>query len=74
MSRQFEHLQEATLKRLQAVIPHDCPLVVHRFVPVTGGRGAFDVQVLNGHEGYHGRAEVVAAWIDGYLTAWKARV
>jgi hypothetical protein len=72
-SRQFEHQQEASLRRLQAMVPHECPLVVRRLAPGTT-TGGFAVTVLNSTNGYSGRFQVVAAWIDGYLTAWKAQV
>jgi hypothetical protein len=72
MSRQFEHLQETTLKRLQAMIPHDCPLAVSRLVSGTTISG-FVVKVLGSTDGHNGRFQVVAAWIDGYLTAWRAQ-
>lgn len=74
MSRQFEHLQEETLKRLQAMVPHDCPLVVRRLArssPATGG--GFVVNILDTGRGLSGRFQVVAAWIDGYVAAWESR-
>jgi hypothetical protein len=71
-SRQFEHQQEATLRRLQAMIPHECPLWVRRIAPGTTLGGGFAVYVLDHDEGCSGRFQVVAAWIDGYLAAWKA--
>ena len=64
-SRQFEHLQRTSLARLQALIPHDCPLVVTR--PPAGG---FLACTLDGHDGLRGRYQVVAAWITGYVAAW----
>jgi hypothetical protein len=74
MSRQFEHLQEASLKRLQAMVPHDCSLVVRRRAPGTsiGGSslGGFVVEDAHG-DGYSGRFQVVAAWIEGYVRAWS---
>jgi hypothetical protein len=47
--------------------------VVRRLAPGTT-TGGFAVTVLNSTNGYSGRFQVVAAWIDGYLTAWKAQV
>lgn len=70
MSRQFEHQQDASLKRLQALIPHDCPLVARRLAPGTTIRG-FAVNVLDSTLGCSGRFQVVAAWIEGYVTAWR---
>ena len=70
-SRQFEHQQEAALKRLQARIPSECPLVVRRLAPDTT-IGAFIVHHIDRtDEGLIGRFQVVAAWIDGYLAAWN---
>lgn len=71
MSRQSDHLQEATLRRLQAMIPHECPLVVRRLAPPKGG---FVVTVLDRLDGHNGRYQVVAAWIEGYVTAWEAQI
>lgn len=71
MSKQFEHLQEATLRRLQALIPHDCPLVVRRLAPGTA-TGGFVVSIHDDSTaGHSGRFQVVAAWIEGYVTAWR---
>jgi hypothetical protein len=72
MSRQFEHYQEASLKQLQAMVPHDCPLLVRR---LARGRslGGFVVTVLDTRVGCSGRFQVVAAWVEGYVTAWKAQ-
>lgn len=69
-SRQFEHLQEASLRRLRSMVPHECPLVVRRRNPPS--RGGFEVYVLDVDEGFFGRYEVIAAWIQGYLMAWEA--
>jgi len=65
-TRQFEHLQQKSLKRLQALIPHDCPLYVIRKVP-----SGFFVRTLGEADGCAGRFEVVAAWITGYVVGWK---
>jgi len=69
-SRQFEHLQEASLARLRAMIPHDCPLVVTRLAPGTT-LGGFIVKVIDRDEGHSGRFQVVAAWVAGYVAAWS---
>lgn len=65
-SKQFEHLQESTLRRLQALIPHDCPLSVARRQHV-----GFVVQTHDERDYCTGRYQVVASWITGYVCAWK---
>jgi hypothetical protein len=65
-SKQFEHLQESTLRRLQGRIPSRCLLFVSR--PPAGG---FRAATLDERDSCTGRAQVVAAWIDGYVAAWS---
>jgi len=64
-SRQFEHLQEQSLARLRALVPAGCPLRVLR-----EPRGGFRVATTDGRVTTHGRFQIVAAWIEGYVTAW----
>lgn len=66
-SRQFDSLQAATLRRLLARIPPDCPLVVGRAVE----RDGFRVLTLDERTCCQGRYQVVAAWIDGFVSAWS---
>lgn len=74
-SRQSEHLQEKTLSRLAALIPHDCPLAVRRHPSGSG----FQVVSALGSPGVDarvflaGRYQVVAAFIDGYVRRWQER-
>lgn len=68
-SRQFEQLQRASLARLAARIPDGCPIAVRRN-PAGAGfllapAGQPDTCALR-----VGRFEVVAAFIDGYVSAW----
>lgn len=65
-SKQFAHLQESSLRRLQALVPHACPLIVARRQHV-----GFVVQTLDERDHCTGRYQVVAAWIDGYVAAWR---
>lgn len=69
--RPRDYHQEATLRRLQTMVPAECPLIVQRRARELGG---FEVLALDGSDGCGGRFEVVAAWIRGYLTAWRAQV
>ena len=64
-SRQFASLQAASLARLQARIPSDCPLLV-ALDPTAG----FRVRTLDEASGHAGRYQVVAAWVDGFVAAW----
>lgn len=64
-SKQFDHLQEMTLQRLRERIPHACPLLVRRLP-----EGGFSATTLDGRSEQEGRFQVVAAWIDGFVTAW----
>jgi hypothetical protein len=68
-SKQFAHLQEASRQRLQALIPHDCPLRVERVELF--GRGGFKAITLDDRDCQVGRFEVVAAYITGFVTAWQ---
>jgi len=61
-SRQFDHLQRATVVWLQSAIPLDVELTVRRGEP----RG-FDVVRRNGDVLFTGRAELVAMFLRGYL-------
>lgn len=69
-SRQFEHLQESTLARLRARIPVECPLIVERRGVVDGVR-QFGFRVTGPGCEQSGRAQVVTAFIDGYVTCWE---
>jgi len=62
-SRQFEHLQESTLARLRAHIPAGCPLTVER--------AAVGFKVTGPRCEQTGRAQVVTAFIDGFVAAWE---
>ena len=64
-SKQFEHLQESSLKRLAALFPSSCPLMVQRMP-----RG-FRAMTIDERDEKAGRFEVVAAWITGYVAAWR---
>lgn len=65
-SKQFEHLQAQSLRRLQARIPSGCPLLVSR-LPA----GGFEARTWDATpDAQAGRFQVVAAWIDGYVAAW----
>jgi hypothetical protein len=65
-SRQFAHLREASLKTLRARIPSACPLTV-----TARPQGGFLVATLDGYDALAGRYQVVAAYLDGYIAAWK---
>jgi hypothetical protein len=65
-SRQFDHLQEASLRALKALVPPACPLVVRR-----RDGGGFIVQTLDGRDAHAGRYEVVAAYLAGYVACWQ---
>lgn len=69
LQRVQDALQQQTLKRLQALVPADCPLLVHRdlaaqaFVVTTRDDTARPLCV--------GRFQVVAAFLDGYVRGWQ---
>lgn len=65
-SKQFDHLQESSAARLRALIPASCPLVVER-----QPRGGFHVFTLDTRDEATGRYQVVAAFILGYVAAWR---
>jgi hypothetical protein len=65
-SKQFDHLQESTLRRLRDLIPPDCPLLVQR-LPA----GGFRVMTLDERDRLSGRYQVVAAWVAGYVCSWR---
>lgn len=64
-SRQFDHLQQSSLLKLQAMVPAGCPLVVAR-----GPLSGFRVFTLDEHDTLVGRYQVVAAFIAGYVACW----
>lgn len=65
-SKQFEHLQESSALRLRARIPSGCPLLAARATP-----SGFRAWTLDARDQVTGRYQVVAAWIDGYVAAWR---
>jgi hypothetical protein len=65
-SKQFAHLQEASLQRLKALVPSDCPLVVRRL-----DDGGFLAHTIDGHDAHTGRFQVVHAYISGYVACWR---
>lgn len=65
-SKQFEHLQESSLRRLQALVPAACYLIVTR-----SEHGGFKVQTIDDRDFCIGRYQLVATWIEGYVAAWK---
>jgi hypothetical protein len=64
-SPQFAHHHDADRVRLNNRIPVDCPLIV-RALPE-----GFAAMTLDGHDEIEGRYQVVAAYVDGYVAAWK---
>jgi hypothetical protein len=67
-SKQFEHLQEASLLRLRVLIPGPCPLTVRRL-----DSGGFCVSTIDGRDELRGRFQVVASYIAGYVDCWRRR-
>lgn len=67
-SRQFDHLHALSLARLKARVPSDCPLVVRRM-----DDGGFVACTIDGRDAIHGRFQVVHAFIDGYVAAWRVQ-
>lgn len=65
-STQFDHLQELSLARLRSRIPSGCPLLVERWLP-----SGFRAHTFDHGDDMHGRFEVVHAFIDGYVCAWR---
>jgi hypothetical protein len=65
-SKQFAHLQEASLLRLRAQIPAACPLVVRRL-----DGGGFCAATIDGRDECQGRFQVVASFIAGYVACWR---
>jgi hypothetical protein len=65
VSRQFEHLQESSLQRLRDRIPSACPLYVAR------RREGFRAFTTDERTELIGRFQVVAAFIDGFVAAWR---
>jgi hypothetical protein len=57
--------READRLRLNKRIPSDCPLIV-RALPE-----GYAATTLDGHDEIEGRYQVVAAYVDGFVTAWK---
>jgi hypothetical protein len=64
-SRQFEHQQEATLARIRTHVPAEVPLRVERLP-----RGGF--KVTGPRCEMVGRAQVVTAFVDGFVSSWRA--
>jgi hypothetical protein len=68
-SRQALSLQQRSLKRLQALVPARCPLVVR-----VASRGFSVVEVPGERVVVAGkRYEVVASFLDGYVLGWRMR-
>lgn len=67
-SRQFAQLQQDSLHRLRARIPSACPLLVEAR---PGGEPGFRVRTLDSASWHAGRYQVVAAWVDGFVEAWR---
>jgi hypothetical protein len=65
-SKQFDHLQETSLLRLQALIPPGCPLLVRRDAPSGFVAHTFDERDLQ-----RGRYQLVATFIRGYVACWR---
>jgi hypothetical protein len=65
-SKQFAHLQESSRQRLRAMIPIGCPLIIASQL-----EGGFLVTTFDERDSCSGRFQVVAAWIDGYVAAWR---
>ena len=64
-NRQFGHLQEQNLRRLQALIPSGCPLRVE-----VATRG-FRAVTLDECDQLTGRFQVVHAFVSGYVASWE---
>lgn len=72
----WEHQRDATLRQLRARIPADCPLIVDVGTRA-GFRYGFRVvrfDLVDRAVAIHGRHEVIAAWIEGFLSAWREPV
>jgi hypothetical protein len=67
VSKQFEHLQESSVRRLRDRIPSGVPLLVSRH------RVGFRAFTLDERTDLSGRFQVVAAFIDGFVAAWTRR-
>lgn len=65
-SRQFAHLHASSERSLRNRIPTDCPLMVG-----TRPEGGFFAATLDGRHEMQGRYQVVAAYIDGFIAAWR---
>ena len=70
-TKQFEHMQQATLERLQARIPAGCPITVERVDADTARRMFAGFKVRGPQCELVSRAQVVTAFIDGYVAAWQ---
>jgi hypothetical protein len=71
-SRQFTHLQQRTLERLQAHVPAGCPLTVQRLDAAAAGWATGGFKVTGPGCECISRAQVVLAFIDGFVAAWQS--
>lgn len=69
--RAYDALQERTLERLRARIPAACPLRVERLAVDEARRTFVGFRVLGPECEQRGRAQVITAFIDGYLACWR---
>jgi hypothetical protein len=69
--RQFESQQALTLERLKARIPNGCPLLVERRPAAEAWREFSGFRAHAPGCEQSGRAQVVAAFIDGYVACWE---
>jgi hypothetical protein len=67
--RQLRWYRANDLKRLREHIGH-APLIV-RCREREGGGTMFVVEVIDKGDTFEGRFQVVAGWIDGFVTAWS---
>ena len=63
-AKQFE--QELSLTRLRALVPSGCPLLVDRQTA-----GGFRAHTWDEGDEQTGRFQVVAAFVAGYVAAWR---
>lgn len=69
-SRQSRHLRESDLRSLRSLIPEGCPL------SVTREEGDYRVHTSEGDIvalATRGRFQIAAAYIQGYVAAWRTR-
>ena len=75
--RQLRWYREKDLALLRSRVPHEVPLVVS-CRQREGGGTIYSVVVLgllkDGRvEGFEGRFQVVAGWIDGFVVGWSRK-